>query len=379
MPFSSSNTRLESGFSDPHLCRALLGQLKREIDAPFRFMEVCGTHTVSLFRSGLRSLLPEELIHLSGPGCPVCVTHEREVEVFLDLSQKEGVILATFGDVMRIPGASGTTLKIAKAQGALIEVVYSPLDALVLAQKNPQQCVVFLGIGFETTAPTVAATVKKAKTENIQNFFVLSLHKLVPPVLEFLLAEDRAEKKASIAIDAFLLPGHVSTIIGTSPYSFLAEKYQKIGVIGGFEPADILEALLRMVRMRKERKNAIFNAYSRAVAEKGNEKALTIMNEVFTAGASLWRGFGLIDNGGLVFTPEYAQYDAMQHFALTLPEVTPRKGCKCGEILRGRLSPDKCPLFNIACTPATPIGPCMVSSEGSCAAYQKYGSCGVVS
>ncbi|MHC1711174.1 MAG: hydrogenase formation protein HypD [Solidesulfovibrio sp.] len=353
-------------FKDPKLCRALLERLTAEATEPFRFMEVCGTHTVSIFHSGLRSLLPKTITHVTGPGCPVCVTHESEVATFLDLAGRDDVILATFGDLMRVPGPKGRNLKIAKADGARIEVVYSPVDALAVAAANPDRTVVFLGVGFETTAPAVAATIKLAREQNLKNFRVLSFHKLVPPALEALLSDP------DIDVDAFILPGHVSAIIGAVPYAFVAEKYRVPAVITGFEPLDILAALLSIVAMRRDGAPAIRNDYTRVVADAGNPVALAIMDEVFASADALWRGLGRIPQSGLVIRDAFADFDAMRLPGVELKEAPPLPGCRCGDVLKGKMAPNECPLFGKACTPATPVGPCMVSTEGGCAAYHKY-------
>ncbi len=359
-----------SAFADPALCQGLLHALEQKLDAPLRFMEVCGTHTVAIFRSGLRSLLPKGIEHLSGPGCPVCVTHDREIAACITLAGRDGVRIATFGDLMRVPGPEGKSLKQAKAQGAAIDIVYSPLDALQLAQQHKDEQIVFLGVGFETTAPTVAATIQMAQRKGLPNFSVLSFHKLVPPALEALLADERPTEEGGI--DAFLLPGHVSTILGLEPYRFMVERYARPGVIGGFDPADILQSLLLMLEMRKKSVPAIVNQYSRAVSDTGNAHARAILFDVFAPSDALWRGIGLIPASGLVMKDSYAEYDAWKRFSLTLPDVPEVKGCTCGDILKGRRSPGQCPLFGKACTPANPVGPCMVSTEGSCAAYFKY-------
>ena len=353
-------------FRDPTLCRALLTKLLREASAPLRFMEVCGTHTVAIFQSGLRDLLPKTITHLTGPGCPVCVTHESEVAAFLELAARDDVIVATFGDLMRVPGPGGKNLKTAQADGARVAVVYSPVDALAVAAAHPDRTVVFLGVGFETTAPTVAATIKLAKEQNLKNFKVLSFHKLVPPALDVLLADPEAK------IDAFLLPGHVSAIIGEAPYAFVAERYHVPSVITGFEPADILGALLDIVAMRREGRPAIHNTYTRVVAANGNPVARAVMNEVFAPADALWRGLGAIPQSGLAIREAYADFDAARALGVTLHDVPPLPGCRCGEVLKGKLPPNLCPLFGKACTPATPVGPCMVSTEGGCAAYYKY-------
>ena len=355
----------ESVFQDPKLCRSLLERLDRVLNGQsMRFMEVCGTHTVAIFQSGLRSLLPANVTHLSGPGCPVCVTHDAEVAAFLDLAGRDNVILATFGDLLRVPGPGGSSLKHAKAQGARVEMVYSPLDSLRLAVGHPVDGVVFLGIGFETTAPTVAATLLTAQQRGIDNFCVFSLHKLVPPALRALLDDE------GNGIEAFLLPGHVSTILGLEPYAFLAKEYHVPGVVGGFEPADILLALCLMAERRRD--PAVVNAYPRAVDNAGNPRARALMERFFQPADALWRGLGRIPQSGLVLRPEYERMDAVRRLGITLPDAPPLPGCRCGDVLKGRLTPPQCPLFGKKCTPATPVGPCMVSTEGSCAAYYKY-------
>jgi len=355
-----------STFRDPALCRSLLERLNAALTRPLRFMEVCGTHTVAIFQNGLRTLLPKEITHLSGPGCPVCVTHDSEVAVFLELAKKNGVIIATFGDLLRVPGPDKRSLKHAMADGARVEVVYSSLDALTLARNNPNDTLVFLGIGFETTAPTVAAALQMARREALNNFTVLCLHKLVPPALRFLLSD------ADCDVDAFLLPGHVSTILGIAPYRFLAEEFHTPGVVAGFDPADILLALCLMAEQRAANRHEVLNAYRRAVADDGNPRARAVLEEVFRPSDALWRGIGRIPQSGLVLAPEYEDMDAFARFGLTLPEVAPIPGCRCGEVLTGKMPPPECPLFGKACTPAQPVGPCMVSTEGSCAAYYKY-------
>ena len=353
-------------FKDPALCRSVLDKIRAELDGELRFMEVCGTHTVSIFRSGIRSLLPESVVHLSGPGCPVCVTHDREVAAFLELAGRSDVIVATFGDLMRVPGPGGATLKAAQAHGARIKVVYSPFDTLQLAVNNPDDKVVFLGVGFETTAPTVAATVKMAAEQGLHNFSVLSFHKLVPPALKSLVGDDE------IRVQAFLLPGHVSTIIGIEPYRFLSEENGIPAVVAGFEPLDILQALLLFIRQVNDGTPTVVNNYKRAVSDGGNPKAVSVMFDVFTPGDALWRGIGMIPGSGLLFSDAYRTFDAREVFSLELPEVRELPGCRCGDVLKGKIRPDRCPLFKKACTPASPVGPCMVSTEGSCAAYYKY-------
>jgi hydrogenase expression/formation protein HypD len=356
---------LFDNFKDPQLCKSLLERIHAELDGELRFMEVCGTHTVSIFRSGVRSLLSDKVVHLSGPGCPVCVTHDSEVAAFLELAGKNAII-ATFGDLMRVPGPDKKTLKAAQAEGARVKVVYSPFDALKLAQDNPGDKVVFLGVGFETTAPAIAATVKVAREQGIGNFSVLCFHKLVPPALEALVGDPE------LKVQAFLLPGHVSAIIGVEPYRFLATRHGLPAVVAGFEPVDILQALHLFVTMQNQGRAEVVNAYTRVVSDAGNPKAVSVMNEVFEPTDALWRGIGLIPGSGLAVREDYASFDAMRVFGMELREVPEIKGCRCGDVLKGKMSPDRCPLFGKACTPASPVGPCMVSTEGSCAAYYKY-------
>jgi len=353
-------------FRDPELSRKLLDKMRGDLKDDLRFMEVCGTHTVAIFQSGLRSLLPEKIVHMSGPGCPVCVTHESEVNAFLDLALNDKVIMATFGDLMRVPGDKGRNLKKAVADGAQVKVVYSPFDTLKLAQENPDTLVVFIGVGFETTAPTIAGTMKMARQQGIENLRILCFHKTVPPALDALLADD------AINIDGFILPGHVSAIIGTEPYDFIAEKYGKSAVVTGFEPLDILQSLTQMIEWRNRGEAYVVNNYTRIVGENGNPKAMEIMYEVFEPCDALWRGIGLIPGSGLEIRPEWALFDAKKEFGIVIEEGPALKGCKCGDILKGIKQPDECPLFGKPCTPANPVGPCMVSTEGSCAAYYKY-------
>ena len=356
---------LSNEFRDPDLCRNLLEQIQHLADTPFRFMEVCGTHTVSIFQNGIKSLLPENISHLSGPGCPVCVTHDSEVNTFLALA-KEDVLLATFGDLMRVPGSRGKTLKAAQADGARVNVVYSAFDALQLALANPSQNVVFLAVGFETTAPTVAATLKVAAQQQVDNFFVLPMHKLVPPALQALASDPE------IRVDGLLLPGHVSTIIGLEPYMFLAGDYNIPAVISGFEPLDILQSILILLRMHKEKSSAVINNYKRAVADQGNPRAMEMMQEVFKPVNTAWRGLGNISASGLSLREKYQNFDAREKFNPAPLHTESNPGCKCGQVLKGKILPPQCPLFASVCTPAEPVGPCMVSTEGSCAAFFKY-------
>lgn len=352
---------------DPELCQALLRRLEDTLDRPMRFMEVCGTHTVSIFRGGLRTLLPEQVTHLTGPGCPVCVTHDREVAAFLKLAEQPNVIIATFGD----PDARsrpGRALPQARAgRRARVSVIYSPLDALTLAADNPDATVVFLGVGFETTAPAVAATVLAAEQRKLDNFTVFSCHKLVPPALAALLGDP------DNGIDAFLLPGHVSTVLGLSPFRFVAEDWKRPAIVAGFEPADILDALCRMARQYREGEFKVENAYPRRRQRRRQPQGTGHPVAVFRTADALWRGLGVIPGSASRWAPAYERFDALARLGLSLPETKPLPGCRCGEVLKGKMPPNECPLFGKVCTPANPVGPCMVSTEGSCSAYFKYG------
>lgn len=356
---------LKAATNDPGVCHALLERLKRALGArSMRFMEVCGTHTTAIFQSGIRSLLPENLVHISGPGCPVCVTAEAEVDLILGACEIPNAVVATFGDLARVPGPDGRTLKHMQAAGAHVRIVYSPLDAVELARATPHAEIIFPAVGFETTAPTVAAAIMRAKADNVRNFSVISLHKLIPPALAWLLAQDDNR------IDGFLLPGHVATVIGLAPFGFLAGKFARPAVVGGFEPAEILLALCLLAELEAP---AVANAYPLAVDDGGNPRARELLNLVFEPRDALWRGLGEIAASGLGLPPAFAEFDAAQKFSLRPRQTKAKSGCRCGEVLQGKIRPDQCALFGKKCTPGQPVGPCMVSNEGSCAAYYKYG------
>ncbi len=357
---------LEATLHDKKLCEALVEKFDAVLTRPLKFMEVCGTHTVAIFKGGIPSLLPERVSHLTGPGCPVCVTHDREIALFLDLAQRDNVIIATFGDLMRIPGPGGKSLKHAQAEGARVSIIYSPMDLLKLALEHPHDHIVFPSLGFETTAPTIAATILMAEKQQIKNIALISCHKLVPPALEALLMDSQCE------IDAFLLPGHVSMVLGLSPYTFVAEKWGKPAVVSGFEPAEILNALYRVAIQLKKGEARVENAYPRAVNLEGNIQAQKVLYTVFEEVDTCWRGLENIPKSGLALRKEYEKFDALIQFGLSFPSIEPISSCVCGEILKGKMIPTTCELFAKACTPANPVGPCMVSTEGSCAAYFKY-------
>jgi len=348
------------------LAPLLLEKIGELADLPMRLMEVCGTHTVAIFRSGIRSLLPQGVELISGPGCPVCVTPAGEIDRAITLARRDGVILATFGDLMRVPGSS-SSLQQERASGADIRIVLSPLDALQMAQDHPERAVCFFAVGFETTSPAIAAAVQEAKRKGLANFYLLSSQRIIPPAIRALLSGGR------VKIDGFILPGHVSVIIGRAPYLLISEEFGLPGVITGFEPLDILEGIYMLLRQREEGRTSIEIQYSRVVKEEGNQHALAILNAVFTPVDARWRGLGTIPESGLVLREGFSALDAAQAFDIPYADKEDPPGCLCGEVLQGIHRPPDCTLFGTRCTPEEPIGPCMVSSEGSCAAYFKYG------
>ncbi len=353
-------------FRDAGLARKLAHKIAATSTKPARLMEFCGGHTVAIMRNGIRQLLPPTIEMLSGPGCPVCVTSNRDIDKAIALAGLPDVIITTFGDMLKVPG-SYSSLQGARAAGGDIRIVYSTQDALQIARDNPQQAVVFIGVGFETTAPTIAAAVIQADKENMRNFYVLCRLKLTPPAMKALL--DLGE----IKLNGIICPGHVTTIIGTHPYEAYARQYGVACVVAGFEPVDILQAVEMLVRQIESGHPGVEIAYTRGVKPEGNLKALELMYNVFdTIGAS-WRGIGAIPESGLRLKEKYARFDADLQFEVELPPVKEPAGCCCGEILRGVIRPADCKLFRVACSPENPIGPCMVSPEGSCAAYYQYG------
>jgi len=347
------------------VANALCENIRSISRRPVRFMEICGTHTMAIFRHGIRGLLPETIELVSGPGCPVCVTAMEEVDRAVQLARMPDVMVATFGDMLRVPG-SFSSLKHEQANGALVKMVYSTMDALRLAADNPDREVVFLGIGFETTAPTVAAAIKMAHEKGRRNFSVLSAHKLLPPAMDALLSA------GELGIDGFICPGHVTTIIGTSSYERVAKQYGTPCVVTGFEPVDILEGILMLVKQAEEGSATVQIQYGRGATPEGNTTALRLMDEIFEPCDSPWRGLGVIRRSGFGIRKPYSHHDARTRFDIHVPPAMEPRGCRCAEILRGLVRPPDCLLFRKVCTPRTPVGPCMVSSEGTCAAYFKY-------
>jgi hydrogenase expression/formation protein HypD len=342
----------------------LLNEICRETDK-ISFMEVCGTHTMAIAKSGIRNLAPANLKLLSGPGCPVCVTAQGDIDGMIELVRRPEITLATFGDMIRVPGTE-SSLQEERSKGADIRVVYSPLDALALAKSMPAREIVFLGIGFETTAPTVGITIEEAAASGLTNFSVLSFHKVVPPALEVLFSDP------DIKVDGLICPGHVSAVIGSEPYGILAEKYHKPCVVTGFETQDVLEGIVMLLRQIHRGEAKVEIQYRRIVKAEGNTLAKAVIDRVFQPVGARWRGLGFIPGSGLELAPAYENMDARKKFNMQEHEDIPIKGCACGEVLSGRITPHDCALFGTGCTPMKPIGPCMVSQEGACAAYFRY-------
>lgn len=353
-------------FRNVDLGKGLISRIYRLSTKPVALMEFCGGHTVAIMRNGIRQLLPHTVRLLSGPGCPVCVTANADIDIAVALAGLPGVTVTTFGDMLKVPG-SYSSLQKARAEGADIRVVYSTQDALQIARANPTYKVVFIGIGFETTAPTIAAAVLQAKAEGLRNFYVLCLLKLCPPVMRALL--DLGE----IKLDGIICPGHVSAVIGSKPYEFIPKEYGVACVVSGFEPLDILLSVAMLVSQIEAGKPCVEVAYRRGVKPEGNTRALQLMEAVFEVGEANWRGIGSIPASGLRFRKEFEQFDARSQFTVSIQPVREARGCLCGAILRGVKTPVDCALFREVCTPESPVGPCMVSSEGACAAYYQYG------
>ncbi len=353
-------------FSDPGLAERLAARIRSLCRGRFHIMEVCGTHTMAIARYGLREMLPTEIELISGPGCPVCVTAQEDIDRMVAISKIPGAVLATFGDMVRVPGSRGSLAQ-ARAQGADVRVVYSCLDAVDLAESLPDRKIVFAGVGFETTSPTVAAAVVEARERRLKNFSVYPAFKLVPPALRLVLSSPR------VRIDGFLLPGHVSAVIGIPSYRFIAEEYGRPGAVAGFEPLDILGAVALILEMHRDQRPDIKNEYTRGVRPEGNPEAIKMLYRVFQPATARWRALGELPESGLKFRPEYRDFDASLIFPLQVDSAPEPEGCGCGQVMMGMLSPDQCPLFAQRCTPEEPVGPCMVSAEGACAAWYRYG------
>ena len=364
--------RFVDEYRDPAAARVAVRRItelaeSRRGDLPYSFMEVCGGHTHTIYRHGIEQLLPDtvELVH--GPGCPVCVIPMGRVDDAISLAEQPDVLFTSFGDMLRVPGSTSTLLE-AKARGADVRMVYSPLDALKLAQANPDKRVVFFAVGFETTAPSTAVTLLRARELGLRNFSVFSNHvTIVPPLKAILDSPD-------LRLDGFLGPGHVSTVIGNRPYDFVPQRYGKPLVTAGFEPLDILQAVLMLLQQIVEGRCEVENQYNRVVADEGNPIALRILEQVFVLRPHFeWRGLGFIAQSALALNDDFAAFDAERLFELPGVRVADPKSCQCGEVLKGVIKPWECKVFGTACTPETPIGTCMVSSEGACAAYYTFG------
>ncbi len=352
-------------FHDPAIARSISERIARSSTKPVQFMEFCGSHTHALLRHGIRDLLPPSITMRSGPGCPVCVTSAHDIDMAIALAMTPGVIVATYGDLVRVPGSRGS-LEHARAAGADIRVVYSARDAITIAEQNPSRPVILIGIGFETTAPTVAVSVLEASQRQLRNYHILSLLKVTPPVTQALLS------LGEVHIDGIICPGHVSVVIGTKPYESLPIRFGVGCAVAGFEPLDILRAIELLVQQYESGTPSVANAYTRAVTPEGNKAAQEYIQRVFTPCTADWRGIGMVPLSGLGVRREFERFDALALFKPDVPPATEPPGCRCGDVLRGSLLPSDCPLFGGACSPQHPVGPCMVSQEGACAAHFAY-------
>jgi hydrogenase expression/formation protein HypD len=355
-------------YRDRSLVKGLIAAIVKraeKIGKEITLMDICGTHTHVIGRFGIKKLLPEHIRLVSGPGCPVCVTSIHDVDKALYLAGMKNTIFATFGDMLRVPGAGRASLQKSRAAGADVRVIASTTDCIDIAEKNTAKEVVMMGIGFETTAPMVASVVDLCRKKGIKNFSVFSVHKVVPPALKALIEDP------SLNIDGFICPGHVSTIIGLSPYNVIAEA-GRAAVITGFEPVDVLEGILMILGQLVEGKREVAIQYARGVKPQGNPRARDIINRVFCTGDADWRGLGRIPASGLFLRDDFKAFDALEKFDIPPIHSIEIKGCSCGDVLKGVMLPGQCSLFRKTCTPTNPIGPCMVSSEGTCAAYYKY-------
>ncbi len=354
-------------FRNPEVAAALLKEIEKIATEPIHIMEICGGHTHAIFRSGIDQVLPPKVSFIHGPGCPVCVTPMGKINQIINLARRPKTIIATYGDMLRVPGTESTLLK-EKANGANVRMVYSSLDALKLAMDHPDHEVVFFAIGFETTIPPNGFSVLKARQSGIKNFSILSNHVLVPPVIKFLLNDPE------VKIDAFLGPGHVSTVVGSQDYEFIPRDYGHPVVISGFEPNDILQSVLMILRQRQEGRHEVEVQYKRVVQHQGNEKAQVVIDTIFERIDQEWRGIGVIPGSGMGIRESFREYDAEYKFAdwVSNVETSEPETCICGSITKGVKQPWDCPSFGKACTPEHPIGTCMVSSEGTCSAYYRY-------
>lgn len=363
-------------FRDPALARAVATAIRDEArpDRRYHLMEFCGGHTHAISRYGIVDLLPDTVRMIHGPGCPVCVLPTGRIDDAVAIARHPGVILCSYGDVLRVPGSGRVSLLKAKAEGADVRMVYSTLDALRIARENPDRPVVFFAIGFETTTPPTAAALRDARTAGLENFSVFCNHVLTPAAIQNILESPEVRELGTVPLDGFIGPAHVSTVIGSRPYEFFAEEYRKPVVVAGFEPLDVMQAILMLVRQLNQGRHQVENQFSRAVTAEGNLKAQALVAEVFELRPAFeWRGLGVVPYSALRIKAAYAGFDAERRFAVPGRSVPDHKGCACGAILRGLKRPADCALFGTGCTPDNPMGSCMVSAEGACAAYYSYG------
>jgi len=357
-------------FRDGKKAQILADKIKKEIKQNYAFMEFCGGHTHAIFRYGLQDLLPPEIKMIHGPGCPVCILPEKVIKQAIDLTMDPNILFCSYGDLLRVPGPKGDTLLKARSRGANISMVYSSLDALSLARKNPDKKIIFMGIGFETTAPATAMAIKMASDEKLNNFFVFCNHVLTPSAIQNIFNSPDLRDMKELKIDGLLGPSHVSSIIGTKPYDYFAEEFEKPVVVAGFEPLDVLQAILMLVKQVNEKRAVVENQYTRVVDVEGNKKAKDLVAEIFELERNFeWRGLGIIPYSSLKIKKAYEYFDIKNHVTLSEENVLGHKACQCGAILRGTKTALDCKLFGNPCTPENPLGPCMVSAEGACGAY----------
>ena len=362
-------------FRDRALAETLAAAIRAEADPArdYNFMEFCGGHTHAIFRYGVQDLMPANVHFVHGPGCPVCILPIRRLDDAIELAERHGVILCSYGDMLRVPGSKRRSLMTARAEGADVRMVYSTLDALDIARANPGREVVFLGIGFETTTPPSALAIQQAADEGLGNFSVFCNHVLTPAAIRHILDAPDIDPERAVRLDGFLGPSHVSTVIGSRPYEFLAEKYAKPVVIAGFEPLDVMQSVLMLIRQVNAGRVAVENQYTRVVTREGNQRAQALVDAIFEVRPAFeWRGLGSVPDSALAIRPAYARFDAEQRFEISEKASREVKSCECPAILRGVKKPKDCKLFGKACTPESPMGSCMVSSEGACAAYWTY-------
>jgi len=363
---TTSPETLLAGYKDNHIARRLLADITAYTKR-VSIMEVCGTHTVSLFKTGIKAGLPDNINLVSGPGCPVCVTPVETIEEVIGLACRKDAVLFCFGDMLRVPGAGDSLETVRAKRDAAVKIMYSPMEALEFARRAPDKKTILFGVGFETTVPLFASVLLRARQEEVKNLYLLSAFKLIPPAIDSLLAA------GNVTLDGFMLPGHVSSIIGADVYRFMAEKYGVPGVVTGFEVVDILAGISGLLELIAGKQAAIKNCYPRFVKSRGNLKAVRAMQSVFTPSDARWRGLGMLPASGLALRDDFAHFDARQLIDFHVAPAPEPGGCRCGDVIKGICIPPACPLYKKTCTPSQPIGPCMVSSEGTCAAYYKYG------